>query len=29
VLVVSGAALANPKTVLQFETDLLAALQPQ
>jgi [protein-PII] uridylyltransferase len=26
VLVVSGAALANPKTVLQFETDLLAAL---
>jgi [protein-PII] uridylyltransferase len=28
VLVVSGAALANPKTVLQFETDLLAALQP-
>jgi [protein-PII] uridylyltransferase len=29
VLVVSGAALSNPKTVLQFETDLLAALQPQ
>jgi len=29
VLVVSGAALANPKTVLQFETDLLAALQAQ
>jgi [protein-PII] uridylyltransferase len=28
VLVVSGAALSNPKTVLQFETDLLAALQP-
>jgi [protein-PII] uridylyltransferase len=27
VLVVSGAALSNPKTVLQFETDLLAALQ--
>jgi len=27
VLVVSGAALGNPKTVLQFETDLLAALQ--
>jgi len=26
---VSGAALANPKTVLQFETDLLAALQAQ
>jgi len=26
VLVVSGAALANPKTVLQFETDLLAVL---
>ncbi|HXZ55566.1 MAG TPA: [protein-PII] uridylyltransferase [Burkholderiales bacterium] len=29
VLVVSGPALSNPKTVLQFETDLLAALQPQ
>jgi [protein-PII] uridylyltransferase len=29
VLVVSGAALGSPKTVLQFETDLLAALQPQ
>ena len=29
VLVVSGAALANPKTMLQFETDLLAALQAQ
>ena len=29
VLVVSGAALANPKTVVQFETDLLQALQPQ
>jgi [protein-PII] uridylyltransferase len=28
VLVVSGGALSNPKTVLQFETDLLAALQP-
>jgi [protein-PII] uridylyltransferase len=27
VFVVSGAALANPKTVLQFETDLLKALQ--
>jgi [protein-PII] uridylyltransferase len=29
VLVVSGATLASPKTVLQFETDLLTALQPQ
>jgi [protein-PII] uridylyltransferase len=29
VLVVSGAALSSPKTVLQFETDLLEALQPQ
>jgi [protein-PII] uridylyltransferase len=28
VFVVSGAALANPKTVLQLETDLLKALQP-
>jgi len=28
VFVVSGAALANPKTVLQLETDLLEALQP-
>jgi [protein-PII] uridylyltransferase len=28
VLVVSGPALSNPKTVLQFETDLFAALQP-
>jgi [protein-PII] uridylyltransferase len=28
VLVVSGAALSSPKTVLQFETDLLEALQP-
>jgi len=27
VFVVSGAALANPKTVLQLETDLLKALQ--
>jgi hypothetical protein len=29
VLVVSGPALSNPKTVLQFETELLEALQPQ
>ncbi len=28
VFLVSGAALANPKTVLQLETDLLEALQP-
>jgi [protein-PII] uridylyltransferase len=28
VFVVSGAALGNPKTVLQLETDLLEALQP-
>ena len=28
VLVISGAALSNPKTVLQLETDLLGALQP-
>jgi [protein-PII] uridylyltransferase len=28
VLVVSGPALSSPKTVLQFETDLLEALQP-
>jgi [protein-PII] uridylyltransferase len=28
VLVVSGGALSNPKTVLQLETDLLEALQP-
>jgi [protein-PII] uridylyltransferase len=27
VLVVSGASLSNPKTVLQLETDLLEALQ--
>src|SRR5258706_4512407 len=28
VFVVSGSALANPRTVLQLETDLLKALQP-
>jgi [protein-PII] uridylyltransferase len=28
VFVVSGPALANTKTVLQLETDLLEALQP-